>query len=99
MINLILNILQKSNALEISFIDISKKNMYSKYVIIATGTSLVHIQSIVKNIIKFTKNSKVDVITISGLKTEWILIDLDLIIIHIMSKYIRQYYQLEEIYN
>lgn len=100
LINLILNTLQKSKALDILILEkdfgFTKKNK----IIISTGTSLVHVNSITKNLIIFLKKNFKDVIyTKSGVNTNWVLIELEDIIINIMLKDARIYYDLESLYN
>lgn len=98
MINLILNTLQKSKAIDIVLIDKKDNFIYTNYIIIVSGTSITHIKSIAKNLFFFIKkNVKSHVNNISGRNTDWILIDLDNIVIHIMSKESRKNYDLESL--
>lgn len=100
MINLILNILQKNKALDIIVLDKNIGFTEKNKIIICTGTSLVHINGITKNlIIFFKKNFKTSVYIKSGIKTDWVLIELEEIIINIMSKDKRNYYNLEFLYS
>ncbi len=93
MINLILNILQKGKALDVIVIE-------KKKIIISTGTSYVHINSIARNLIFFLKKKIKDVEYIkSGINTNWVLIEVNDIIINIMSKDMRDYYKLELLYD
>ncbi len=96
MINLILNVLQKNKALNITVLDKRMDFIYTNYIILATGTSIVHIKYIVKNIISFLKKEiKYNITSVSGRHTNWVLIDCENIVIHIMMKEIRDHYKIE----
>lgn len=100
MINLILNILQKSKALNITILERNVGFTEKNKIIISTGTSLVHINSITKNLVTFLKKNFNNVVyTKSGINTDWVLIELENVIINVMSKDSRQYYDLESLYN
>lgn len=100
MITLILNILQKSKALNILILEKDFGFTEKSEIIITTGTSFVHINSITKNLTIFLKKNFSDVIyTKSGVNTDWVLIELENIIINIMLKEARTYYDLESLYN
>lgn len=100
MINLILNILQKSKALNITILERNIGFTERNKIIISTGTSLVHINSITKNLVTFLKKNFNNVVyTKSGVNTDWVLIELENVIINVMSKDSRQYYDLESLYN
>lgn len=100
LINLILNILQKSKALNITILERNIGFTEKNKIIISTGTSLVHINSITKNLVTFLKKNFNNVVyTKSGINTDWVLIELENVIINVMSKDSRQYYDLESLYN
>lgn len=92
MINEILNILYKNKVINIKII--KNEIFYSTYIIIATGMSLKHIKSITKDFLSAIKIKKI----ISGENTEWLIISIEDITIHIMIKEIRLFYNLESLY-
>lgn len=100
MITLILNILQKSKALNILILEKDFGFTQKNKIIITTGTSFVHINSITKNLTIFLKKNFNNATYIkSGINTDWVLIELENIIINIMLKEARNYYDLESLYN
>jgi ribosome-associated protein len=100
LINLILNVLQKYKTLNTVILNNKNNYTYATYIIITTGTSITHIKHISKNISVFLKkNLNINTSNISGKKTEWIIIDLNDIVIHVMSKEIRKEYDLEKLFN
>jgi ribosome-associated protein len=100
LITLILNILQKNKALNILILEKDFGFTEKSEIIITTGTSFVHINSITKNLTIFLKKNFSNAIyTKSGANTDWVLIELENIIIHVMLKEARAYYDLESLYN
>lgn len=97
MIDLILNLLYKNKAENIKALN--NNNLYFNNIIIATGMSHKHVKYISKNIITFLKQRNIKNIIISGKNTDWIILDLDVVTIHIMSKDIKNLYNLEELYD
>ena len=93
MINLALNILYKNKTTEIKII--KKNNFYSNYIIIATCSSKKHINKLTNDFILISKNTN---FFIYGKNTEWIIIDIHNIVVHIMLKEIRTLYDLESLY-
>ncbi len=94
MIEIILNLLYKYKALNIKIIECALS--YTDTVIIVNGTSKKHIENIASNLIKNLK--KKTTIMTAGKKTNWIVLDLNTIIIHIMLKDTRLLYNLESLY-
>jgi len=94
MINIILNLLYQNKALDIKIF--KKKNLYSDYIIIATGTSDKHVNSVIDNIVLNIKNN---IILISGKNTNWVIIDMNNITLHVMTNISRSTYKLELLYN
>lgn len=100
MINLILNILQKSKAINIIVLERQIGFTEKSISIISSGTSFVHINSITKNLTMFLKNNFKNIIcTKSGINSDWVLIEIEDVTINVMSKDARNYYDLESLYN
>jgi len=97
--NTILNLLYKYKAIDIKIIKLDDLYNFTDTIIIATGSSKKHIDSISDNIIKNLKDNKNINFTISGKNTYWIIIDIGEVVIHIMSNYLREYYQIEMLWS
>lgn len=96
--NMILNILYKYKAIDIKIINIGKSNILASYIIIVSGNSSTHTKSIFKNFKKELKNNGLYKNSFySGKNTDWNIIDINDVIIHIMTKNLRSYYNLEEL--
>lgn len=98
--NILLNILYKYKALDIKILNIKNKSILADYIIIASGTSIKHVQSILKNSVKELKiNGIYKNITLAGKNTDWVIIDTNNIIVHIMTKNIRYYYKIDGLFE
>lgn len=95
-INLILNILQKNKAIDLKVFNKAFSNIEKEYIIVLTGISIIHVKSISnKLILCIKKNFNIKNCTISGINTNWVIVCVENITIHVMSKESREYYDLD----
>ena len=84
-------------AIDIKFIDIKNRSALGDFLLIVTGSSTRHINSIARKIIE---NYKKKVISVEGLKsTEWVIVDFGDIILNIFKQDAREHYSLEKIWQ
>lgn len=68
--------------------------------IVASGTSKRHVQSMAESIVENCKQQSHKVLSVEGIETgEWVLVDLGDIIVHIMQTETRAFYDLEKLWN
>ena len=68
--------------------------------IIASADSTRQVKALADNVQEKLKAAGAHVISVEGEQTgEWVLVDLGAIIVHVMQPTIRQYYNLEELWN
>ncbi|UOQ27675.1 Ribosomal silencing factor RsfS [Candidatus Karelsulcia muelleri] len=92
----ILEIMEKNSGEEITLLNFyKKKNRIYDYFIICNGRSNKHVFSLYEKIKENTSPSHTEGIR----KSKWILMDYINIIVHIFLKEIRNYYQIEKIYQ
>jgi len=97
--NLVVTTLEDNKAEDIVVIDLNGKTDIAEYMIIATGRSSKHVSSTADHIIKKVKELDLNY-HIEGMpNSEWVLIDLMDIIIHLFSKEKRQLYALEQLWQ
>ncbi|ABD44496.1 oligomerization domain protein [Ehrlichia chaffeensis str. Heartland] len=95
---LIVFILDKHKANNIVTINISNKSNLAEHLIIASGESSYHVKSLAERIRKEIKPHKK--LSIEGLKDgNWVVINCYNILIHIFRPEVREYYQLENLWN
>ena len=84
-------------AKDVKVIDIKNRSALGDYIIIVSGTSSRHLNSIVNNIVK---NNKKNVISTEGFKsTDWLIVDFGDIILNVFKPEIREHYSLEKIWK
>lgn len=95
--NFIIKCLEEKKAQDIVIIDIEQKTNIAKYMIFATGRSVKNIGAIAEYIRYELKHKTNYHFTIEGINnTEWVLIDIGDIIVHIFYKDARESLKLEQ---
>ncbi len=97
---IIINTLDFNKAQDIVTIDLKDKSSMADYMIIASGTSSRHIQSLSEQVLEKLKNNGVKESKIEGKESgEWKLVDGIDLIIHIFHPEKRKFYELEKIWS
>ena len=97
--NSIEKILDKNKALNIVTIDLKKKSYIADYMIVASGTSSRHLQSLSENLVSELKKIGVGNCRIEGIESsDWKLVDTIDIIVHIFNPEKREFYDLEKMW-
>ena len=98
--NEIINTLDSNKALDIISIDLEGKSSIADYMIIASGTSSRHIQSLSEQVLEKIKNSGIKNCKIEGENSsDWKLVDGIDLIVHIFIPEKRKFYELEKIWS
>ena len=93
-------ILDRNKAKNIVSIDLKRKSYIADYMIIASGTSSRHLQSLSENLISELKKIGVYNCRMEGKdSTDWKLVDAIDIIIHIFHPEKREFYDLEKMWS
>ena len=96
----VINTLDLNKAQDIVTIDLKDKSSMADYMIIASGTSSRHIQSLSEQVLEKLKNNGVKNSKIEGKESsEWKLVDGIDLIIHIFHPEKRKFYELEKIWS
>lgn len=91
--------LEDIKAFDIVSIDIRKQASIADYIVIASANSSRQAKALAKNIKERMQKINIPLIGIEGESgSEWVLVDLGDIIIHIMTPTIRAHYNLEELW-
>ena len=95
--NKIETILDNNKAKDVVTIDLKKKSYIADYMIIASGTSSRHLQSLSENLVSELKKIGLYNCRIEGRESsDWKLVDAIDIIIHIFHPEKREFYDLEK---
>ena len=97
---IIINTLDTNRAQDIISIDLKDKSSMADYMIIASGTSSRHIQSLSEQVLNELKDNGIKDSKIEGKDSnEWKLVDGIDLIIHIFHPEKRRFYELEKIWS
>jgi len=97
---IVINTLDLNKAQDIVIIDLKDKSSMADYMIIASGTSSRHIQSLSEQVLEKLKNNGVKDSKIEGKESgEWKLVDGIDLIVHIFHPEKRKFYELEKIWS
>ena len=97
---IVINTLDINKAEDIVTIDLKDKSSMADYMIIASGTSSRHIQSLSEQVLKKLKDNGIKDSKIEGKdSSEWKLVDGIDLIVHIFHPEKRKFYELEKIWS
>lgn len=87
-------------AKDILELDVSQISNVADAIVIASGTSTRHVKALADNVAEEARKAGFRPIGVEGERdAEWILIDLDLIVVHVMLPTARKFYDLESLWR
>jgi ribosome-associated protein len=96
----IINSLEDIKAFDITVIDVSKKTSIADYMIIASANSNRQTKALARHLKDTLKEIGKCVANIEGeVDGEWVLVDLNEVLVHIMLPTTRAYFNLEELWQ
>lgn len=100
----LLSIVEKAladlKAKDITILDVHKYANFTDIMVFASGTSTRHVQSIANEVVQQAKDAGFPAIGVEGLTYgEWVLVDLGDVVLHVMIPAVREYYQLEKLWE
>ena len=98
--DLVISTLEDGKGQHILSIDVSKLTPMTDYLVLVSGTSNRHVKALVDQTVEAVKSSGAAVKGVEGRETyEWVLIDLGDVIVHVMQKDAREFYELERLWS
>ena len=98
--SVVINTLDLNKAQDIVTINLKDKSSMADYMIIASGTSSRHIQSLSEQVLEKLKNNGIKNSKIEGKESsEWKLVDGIDLIVHIFHPEKRKFYELDKIWS
>lgn len=85
---------------DITCLSVAGQTSVTDHMVIACGTSNRHVKSLADNVVDHCKKSGVRPLGIEGEdKSDWVLVDLGDVVVHLMMPATRQFYDLERLWD
>ena len=99
-IETVLASLEDSKAENIVSIDIQGKSSLGDYMVVASGRSHRHVSAVADHLLKALKDAGLGMARVEGLSgADWVLIDSGDIIVHVFRPEVREFYNLEKMWQ
>lgn len=97
---LVVTALEDFKAVDIQIIDVSGRNPLTELFVIASGSSSRHVKSMANNLIMQAKAVGCQPLGVEGQRHgEWVLVDLNDVVVHLMLPQTRAFYNLEKLWQ
>lgn len=97
---LVIQALEDMKAKNIVVLDVSSQTDVTDLMIIASGTSTTHVKSIAGNVEADAKKAGIPPLGVEGQAgSDWVLVDLGEIVVHVMLPETRELYDLEKLWT
>jgi ribosome-associated protein len=97
---LIIDALDDVKAQDVTKLDVRKMTTVTDYMIVASGTSNRHVKALVDNVSEKAREAGHKPIGVEGEEGgEWVLLDLQDALVHVMLPKVREFYNLEKLWS
>ena len=97
---IVVSALEDIKGKDIEVINTTKLTSMFDRLVIATGDSNRQVKALARNVQEKVREAGAEVLAVEGEESgEWVLVDLGDIIVHVMQPTVRQYYNLEELWQ
>lgn len=93
-------VLDDLKARDVRVIDVRKLTSITDYMIVASGTSDRHVRSIADRLVERATAAGCEPLGVEGEEAgEWVLVDLQDVIVHVMLPRVRDFYKIENLWD
>lgn len=97
---LVLEALEELKARNITTLDVRELTTVADTLVIASGTSSRHVKALADNVIEKAKAAGHAPVGVEGQQaSDWVLVDLGDVVVHVMSPAAREFYDLERLWS
>jgi len=97
---LVVNALEDIKARDVSVIDVRGRTSVTDYMVLASGTSNRHVKSLADSVVSEAQEQGVRASNVEGAAvSDWILVDLGDVVVHLMMPATREFYDLERLWR
>lgn len=98
--DLVIDALEEHKARDIVKLDVRKLTTVTDYMVIASGTSNRHVKALADAVAEKAAEARHRPIGIEGTEgSEWVLLDLQDTLVHVMLPRVREFYNLEKLWS
>jgi ribosome-associated protein len=92
--------LEDMKARNVQILDVREQTSVTDFMVVASGTSNRHVRSIAQDVVTKAKAAGIQPLGVEGERTaEWVLVDLGDVVVHVMLPQVREFYQLERLWD
>ncbi len=98
----IAQLMEDGKGLDVSVLDISELNSWTDFFVIVTVTSGPHWQGLYKSVKDYAAQNDMEIHQVyhkTSQGDEWNLVDLGTVVVHLMTKEAREFYDLEKLWH
>jgi len=100
MTSLAVSALEELKGIDIVVLDIADKSSIADNMLVATGSSQRHVSSLGSEVRKQFKDAGLPPLGVEGdNRSDWVLVDLGDVIVHVMTPEMRDFYALEKLWS
>ena len=97
---LVVDALEEVKAQDITVLDVRDMTEVTDYMVVASGTSSRHVKALIENVTERAKAAGRRPIGVEGEDGgEWVLLDLQDALVHVMQPKVREFYNLEKLWS
>ena len=97
---LVVDALEEVKAKDITVLDVRNMTEVTDYMVVASGTSNRHVKALIENVTEKAKAAGHRPIGVEGEDGgEWVLLDLQDALVHVMQPKVREFYNLEKLWS
>ena len=99
-IKIVESVIEELKGENITTINVMQQSEDMEAIIITTGRSIQHVRGIANNVSIEAKRLNMPILGIEGAEfSEWVLVDLGEVIVHVMTEKTRDFYKLERLWS
>lgn len=92
--------LDERKAHQIAILDVRGKTSITDFMVVATATSTRHAKSLCDYVVEKVKENGLQPLGVEGEPgSDWVLVDLGDVVLHVMTGQAREFYQLEKLWS